>query len=96
MKVKVRGYLTLKTAMGDNGLLEVETEKATIRKVLVELYYRFGGEFKDMIVDPATGEISPNVKILVNGRRFISLPGQLDNELDEGDEVGLFPPLAGG
>ena len=96
MKVKVQGYLTLKGVMGDEGQLEVETEKATTRAVLEELCYRFGGDFKDIIVDPASGEIIPYIRILVNGRRFISVPDQLDNELTEGDELGLFPPLAGG
>ena len=96
MKIKVRGYLTLKRAIGDEGLLEVETESATTRGVLDELCHRFGGDFKDMIVDPASGEVSPHTRILVNGRRFISVPDQLDNELKEGDELGLFPPLAGG
>jgi MoaD family protein len=96
MKVKVRGYLTLKGAMCDEGLLEVETQKATTGAVLDELCNRFGGDFKDMIVDPTSGEISPHIRILVNGRRFISVPDQLDHELKEGDEVGLFPPLAGG
>ena len=73
-----------------------EIEKATPRAVLDEMCRRFGQDFMDMIVDPGSGETSPHIRILVNGRRFISVPDQLDNELAEGDEVGLFPPLAGG
>ena len=96
MKIKVRGYLTLKRAMGDEGLLEVEMEEATARAVLDELCRRFGGDFREMIVDPDSGEVSPHLRILVNGRRLISIPDQMDHVLQEGDELGLFPPLAGG
>ncbi|MCP4668138.1 MAG: MoaD/ThiS family protein [Deltaproteobacteria bacterium] len=96
MKITVRGYLTLKRAMGDEGLLEVEMESATPRRVLDALCRKLGSDFRDMIVDPAKGEVNPHMRILVNGRTMISLPDQLDHALHEGDELGLFPPLAGG
>ena len=96
MKVKVRGFLTLKKAMGREGHLELEVEKATPREVLEEMCHRFGRDFRDMIVDPGSGEINPHIRILVNGRQFLTVPDQLDNALKEGDELALFPPLAGG
>ena len=96
MKIKVKGYLTLKKAMGDKGVLEIEMENATIRGVLSNLSKRFGREFSDLTFETKTKGLSDHISVLVNGRHYKYLPNRLDTELEEGDEVALFPPLAGG
>ncbi|UCF85582.1 MAG: MoaD/ThiS family protein [Desulfobacteraceae bacterium] len=96
MRIKVTGYLTLKNAMGDKGVLEIEMENATLRAVLSNLCKRFGQEFSDLIFDGKTKDLSDHIRVLVNGRHYKYLPNRLDTELEEGDEVALFPPLAGG
>ncbi len=96
MKIKVKGYLTLKKAMGGKAVLEMEAENATINDVLKDLSEIYGQDFKDAIFDPKTQEVSSQIKILVNGRHYGSLTNRLDTELKDEDEVALFPPLAGG
>ena len=96
MKIKVTGYLTLKKAMGDESVLEIEMENATIRGVLSGLSKRFGRDFSDLIFDEKTKGLSDHIRVLVNGRHYKHLPNRLDTELEEGDEIALFPPLAGG
>jgi MoaD family protein len=96
MKIKVKGYLTLKQTVGDKGVLEMEMEDATIRGLLSDLSERFGQEFRDLIFDPKTKNLSNHIRVLVNGRHYNHLPNRLDTELKEGDEVSLFPTIAGG
>ena len=96
MLIKVTGYLTLKKAMGDKSVLEIEMKNATIRVVLSNLCKRFGQGFSELIFDPKTKDLSDHIRVLVNGRHYKYLPNRLDTELEEGDEVALFPPLAGG
>jgi molybdopterin synthase sulfur carrier subunit len=96
MKFKVRPYLTLRKAMGNKAVIEMEAGSATIRSVLSDLVNRFGDDFSTLMFDPKTKELSSHIKVLVNGRHFKYLPNKLDTELADGDEVALFPPVAGG
>ncbi|MGB3399800.1 MAG: MoaD family protein [Candidatus Deferrimicrobiaceae bacterium] len=96
MKIKVKGYLTLKKAMGDNAAFEMEIENATIKDVLRDLAGIFGPDFKDAIFDSKTNTLHRHVRVLVNGRHYIYLPNRLDTRLKAEDEVALFPVVAGG
>ena len=96
MKIKVKGYLTLKKAMGGNAALEMEIENATLKGVLKDLSEIFGQDFKDAIFDSETDMIRRHVRVLVNGRHYIHLPNRLDTQLKAEDEVALFPAIAGG
>ena len=96
MKIRVKAFLTLRKVMGDQALLEIEAGKLTIRDLLKELSNRFGEEFRDMISDPETQSGFGYIQILVNGRHYRHLPNSLDTELKEGDELSIFPPVAGG
>ena len=96
MKIKVKGYLTLKKTMGGNTAFEMEIENSTIKDVLKDLSEIFGQDFKDAIFDSETDMIRRHVRVLVNGRHYIHLPNRLDTELEAEDEVALFPAIAGG
>jgi len=96
MKIKVKGFLTLRKAMGDRASLVVNVAEHTIRGLLRELSNIFGENFRDLLFEPHTSEVRDHIVILVNGRHYRNLPGNLDSELREGDEVALFPPVAGG
>ena len=96
MKIKVIGYLTMKKALGDKGVLEIHMENPTLGAVLSKLRREFGEEFGDLIRDGKTKDWSAQVRVLLNGRHYKHLPNRLDTGLKEGDEVALFPPLAGG
>jgi molybdopterin converting factor small subunit len=92
MKIKVKGFLTLRRAMDDRCFLVVDIAGPTIRGVLHELSNQFGERFRDSVFDPHTGEARDRIVILVNGRHYRSLTGGLDSELRQGDEVAIFRP----
>jgi molybdopterin synthase sulfur carrier subunit len=96
MKIRVKAFLTLRKVMGDQASLEIEAERRTIRDLLEELSIRFGDEFRNMILEPESLSGFRYIQVLVNGRHYRHLPNGLDTELKEGDEVSLFPPVAGG
>ena len=96
MKVKVKGFFHLKDALGGRTPLELDEEIGTIRELLDYLSARFGKDLESLIFDPETKAFAGHLILLVNGRNYLSLPDRLDSRLEEGDEVALFPPLAGG
>ena len=95
MKIRVSGYLTLRGEIGNQRV--VETEQATLGGFVQQLSLEFGDEVVPPVSDPDAFQ-GPNrrVIILLNGRHSSHLPDGLDTELADGDEVALFPPVAGG
>ena len=77
-------------------MIEIGMKNASLGDVLENLSNRFGEGFSDLIFDPKTNKVKNHISILVNGRHYIFLPKQLATELKEGDEVALFPQIAGG
>ena len=96
MKIRVKSFLTLRQVMGNRPTLEVEVEKTTLLGLLERLSAQYGENFTNMIFDPETKELGQHIAVLVNGRHYSHLPGRLDTELKEGDDVAIFPPIAGG
>ena len=96
MKIVVKSFLTLRKAMGGQPSLEIEAEELTIRQLLEKLCNRFGENLRNMIFDPEAQGEGQNIKILINGRHYRHMPEGLDNELKDGDEVCIFPLMAGG
>ena len=96
MKIRIKGYLTLKRAMDNMPALEMEMESATIRDVLEALSNRFGKDFRNLVFDSKTEKVSGQIRVFVNGRHYTFLLKRMNTELKDGDEVSLFPALAGG
>ncbi|MBW2049615.1 MAG: MoaD family protein [Deltaproteobacteria bacterium] len=96
MKIRVKGYLTVRKAMNGQASLEIEAEELTVTELLEMLCNRYGEDLRCMIFDPETQGQSQDIKILVNGRHFRHLPDGFDNELKDVDEVSIFPLMAGG
>jgi molybdopterin converting factor small subunit len=95
MKIRVTGYLTLRGEIGSQR--DVETKQATLRGFLQQLSLDFGDGVVPPVSDPdAFRGANRRIVVLLNGRHSSHLPDGLDTELAEGDEVALFPPVAGG
>lgn len=96
MKVTVKTFLMMKEATAGQSSLEVELDGGTIVDLLNDLGERFGEEFVRRVFEAEGRELSNQVLILVNGRHVSNLPQGLTTPLNEGDEVAIFPPIAGG
>ena len=96
MKITIRGFLTLKEVMGDQSDLELEIGNMTLISLLDELADMFGERFTQMVFDKAGKSLNPHIRILINGRHYSHIPQKLSTRLQDGDEVALFPPVAGG
>jgi len=96
MKIKIRPYLFIRKAMGDCACLEMEFERITIRQLMQELSGRYGLKFSEHFFDGDNLKTVGGALILVNGRNWRNLPGRLESELKNGDELVLFPPAMGG
>ena len=96
MKINIRGFLTFRNVMEAQAVFDYDGDSLTVDDLLYELSDRYGEDFRNMIFDPETNGLSRHIRILVNGRHYSQLPGKLNTQLHEGDDISLFPPLAGG
>jgi MoaD family protein len=96
MKIVVKSFLTMRKIMDGQASLEIEAEALTIRQLLEQLCDRFGENLRNMVFDSENPTVTQDIKILINGRHFRHLPDGFDNELKDGDEVSIFPLMAGG
>lgn len=92
MRVRVRGYLTFRGLIGQR---EIALEDgATLRTLIARLAGAVDGAQAPIFAPP--DGLQPGVGLLINGRHHTHTPDGLDTVLRDGDEVAVFPPLAGG
>ena len=96
MKVLVKGFFDVQKAMDNNATIEIEEDTLSLRDILGYLSKRFGQDLSELILDPETRGLADHVMLLVNGFNYLYLPKKLDTDLKDGDEIALFPPIAGG
>ena len=96
MAIRIKPYFALRQVMGNQPFIGIDSDSTTIEDLLENLFARYGPELRGMVLDPETGGVSPGIQILVNGRSYRTLPNQLKTLLQSGDEISLFPPIAGG
>lgn len=96
MSIKVKSYLTMREVMGNKAVLEMDYGSIILYDLLVHLATQFGQDFRSMVFANGTDELGPHVKILINGRHHTSFPDKINTEIKNGDEVSIFPPIAGG
>jgi molybdopterin synthase sulfur carrier subunit len=94
MKVRVTGYLTFRLLIGVER--QFEADEVSLQGLIDRLAAELGEAFTRVIYDQETGQVNRYSAILVNGCHHTHLPDGLDTDLKDGDEVALFPPMAGG
>jgi len=92
MRVKVKLFANFREVMG-TGNLEVENVH-NIGELLSKLT-EMKREMEKELYYPGTKELVKTVQIMHNGKN-VKLPQGLEAELKEGDEIAIFPPVAGG
>ena len=96
MKISVKSFLSMRQVMDGRAVVGLEVEDMTLLEFLYELTVIYGKPFSDTIFDENKKYLNQHIRVLVNGRHYSHLPRKLDTRLNEGDEVCLFPPVAGG
>ena len=91
--VTVKGYLTFRPFVGEQRI--AVSEGCTLRILLEDLKVSLGEEFAHQAFDEQ-GALLDYVAVLLNGQHDSHLPLGLDTPLVDGDQVSIFPPIAGG
>ncbi len=96
MPIKVKGYLTYNEIVGERLITIDRGQCLTVIDLLNLLADELDQEFRDSIFDPRTNQLGVYVAVIVNGRSYTNLPEELNTQLKDGDELAIFPPMAGG
>lgn len=92
MQLELRFFATFREAVGRKTLEYEMADDATIFGLLDELESEYDGLVGNLLTD---GELAPQINVLKNGREVLHMDG-VETELNEGDTVAIFPPVAGG
>jgi molybdopterin synthase sulfur carrier subunit len=96
MNIRVKGYLTFRDVIGDITISEKEAGAYRLRQLLERLSIEHEDFLGYKIFDPGDGGVREHIAVLVNGVHYSHLPDRLETELNDGDEIAIFPPIAGG
>jgi MoaD family protein len=95
MNVKVRYFNILAALTGRREEAIGLPDGAACRQLLGLLASRHGPELAKLIFqDVEAGRFSPYLRVFINGKSVEH--DRLDDQLHEGDEVMMFPAVAGG
>jgi molybdopterin converting factor small subunit len=90
VKIKVTSFFTMKDLLGD-GLITLDPDHCSAMAALEALSKKHGEKFTKQVFDPGTGQIT-FYRIVVNNRQC----EDLNAPLKDGDEIQLYPAMAGG
>ena len=93
MKLTVKFYAHLRGLLGENWIQVVELQdNAKVSDLLNLLFLK--SEIREVMFDK-NKTVKSDIAILKNGRE-IKLLKAIDTELTHGDEISVFPQVAGG
>jgi molybdopterin converting factor small subunit len=95
VKVRVRTIGLLKALFGLGELEVILPDGATVDALLGRLAETYGEPAAGHLTRPAEGTGHPSLRVMVNGRDIAVLDGR-QTPLDEGDDVLILTPIAGG
>lgn len=96
IKLMVKPYLEIQTALAGQGHLEIEIAPTNLRGLLENLSQRFGPHLAHLLFAFDQADLKPHLQVLINGRNYRYLPHGLDTPLADGDEIVMFPLVDGG
>lgn len=93
MEIELRFFASFREAVGQKRLERRYEDGTTVGEILAELEAEFN-DLEGNLLDEQ-GEIRPNLSILRNGHDVVHTDG-VETRLEPGDELSVFPPVAGG
>ncbi|MXV63555.1 MoaD family protein [Natronorubrum sp. JWXQ-INN-674] len=96
MEIDLRFFATFRDAVGEKDRTHAFDDDATVGNVLAALEAEYDGLEGQLLEDGEDGvAIRPQLSVLKNGRDVVHMAG-VETELDSGDRLSVFPPVAGG
>jgi len=95
ISVKVQTILDLKRIVGKREVELLLPEGSTVADLLRNMTERWGEELSSRLFEPGTHSLFSHIHIMVNGRAMAFLKG-METVLQDGDDVLILPPAAGG
>lgn len=92
MNLTLKFFATFREAVGSKIIEREYDDGNTVGDVLSSLESEFEGLSGRLLED---GELAPQINVLLNGREVLHMEGPA-TELDDGDTLSVFPPVAGG
>ncbi|AOW81120.1 MoaD family protein [Halodesulfurarchaeum formicicum] len=92
MELEIRLFATFREAVGQKTITRTFEAPVTVGAVLKSLEAEFP-DLEGEILDE--DGLQPQLNVLKNGREISYLDG-LEEGLEEGDRLSVFPPVAGG
>ena len=74
--------------------IEVEAASVSIYELILKAEKLISKKFLDQLIDEKR-QILQGTMILINGRNIVHLDG-INSNVQEGDEISIFPPGGGG
>nr|WP_281361587.1 ubiquitin-like small modifier protein 1 [Natronomonas gomsonensis] len=93
MNIELRFFATFRKAVGQKVVEREYDDDATVGDVLAAIESEWPELVGEILDDD--GDIQPQLSILKNGREVVHIDGT-ETELDDGDRLSVFPPVAGG
>ncbi len=91
MEIEFRAFATFRTTVGQKTFVREYDDAETVGDALDAL----SEEYPEMDLFDDDGEVPEFVSILKEGSDITHVDG-VETELEDGDTVSLFPPVAGG
>lgn len=92
MEIDLRFFATFRDAVGEKEHTREFDDDATVGEVLETLESEYEGLDGQLVAD---GAIRDQLSVLKNGRDVTHMAGP-ETELEAGDVLSVFPPVAGG
>ena len=91
----IGGIETVKEVLGQGSIEFTVPKGSTVRKTLLSMSKKWGEKLSSLIFNP-DGSLLPYIRVMVNGQDLEFLENKIETALQEGDEILILPPVAGG
>ena len=95
MKIRVKTFASVAELVGKREFEIRLKGGSTVYDLFQTLFRKFGAKVKSEIWDTKRDAPQAYIKVMLNGRDIDFIRG-VKTELNEGDTVAIFPPVAGG